>query len=185
VRGYADGGGVSGQVQGPGTDTSDSIVAFLSKNEFVVNARQAKKHKALLEAINNGTQGFAAGGQVMGTWKHTGMKLQKTVEAITKKNAKRSHFTGNTTAEYRASHAMAALIKSMRKSPMAAWMVRGGVGSAAPSVVQQHTSVNLYVAGSVRSDRDLESMIQAIILQRNLRNPTSGVNLPAGRAGAF
>jgi hypothetical protein len=186
VKGYADGGDLSsqsGDVIGGGSETSDSILALLSKNEFVVNAKQAKKHHALLEAINSGMAGFSSSGQVMGSFTHTGMKLQKTVEAITKKNAQRAHFTAGNTAEYHKSREIAAMLKSLRSSPMAAWMLRGGAGSAGPNVVAQHTSVNLYVGGSVRSDRDLEAMIQEIILQRNLRNPTSGTNLPAGRVG--
>ena len=42
-----------GNVHGPGTETSDSIPVRLSNHEFVVNAESAKKHKPLLEAINN------------------------------------------------------------------------------------------------------------------------------------
>lgn len=60
-RGYAFGG----RVFGSGTETSDSIPALLSKNEFVIRARQAKKHYKLLEAINNGTDfRYARGGRV-------------------------------------------------------------------------------------------------------------------------
>lgn len=47
---FADGGWVSG----PGTSRSDSVPARLSKGEFVVNAASAKKHAALLAAINTG-----------------------------------------------------------------------------------------------------------------------------------
>jgi hypothetical protein len=58
-RGYAHGG----LVDGPGTGTSDSVFApFLSKNEFVVNAKQTAKHLPLLKAINSGGLGMAAGG---------------------------------------------------------------------------------------------------------------------------
>lgn len=46
----ADGGWVSG----PGSSKSDSIPARLSNGEFVVKASAAKKHAALLEAINSG-----------------------------------------------------------------------------------------------------------------------------------
>ncbi|MDV6293309.1 phage tail tape measure protein [Rhodococcus aetherivorans] len=53
---YASGGRVSG----PGTGTSDSIPAWLSNGEFVVNARSARKAMPLLEWIN--APGFAAGG---------------------------------------------------------------------------------------------------------------------------
>ena len=50
-KGYANGG----MVEGPGTGTSDSVFApWLSKNEFVVNARRTRQHLPLLKAINDG-----------------------------------------------------------------------------------------------------------------------------------
>lgn len=56
-----------GPVRGPGTETSDSIPAWLSDGEFIVNAKQARKHRSLLEAINDNTiMAFAAGGEVGG-----------------------------------------------------------------------------------------------------------------------
>lgn len=42
-----------GFVNGPGTGTSDSILAALSSGEFVVNARATSKHLDLLNAINS------------------------------------------------------------------------------------------------------------------------------------
>lgn len=55
--GYADGGDfrAGGDVDGPGTETSDSIPARLSDGEFVVNAEAVKIPgvKELLEQINN------------------------------------------------------------------------------------------------------------------------------------
>lgn len=67
--GFARGGVVEaatgGSIRGAGTGTSDSIPALLSNGEYVVNAKQAAKNRALLEAINSGTIGkFAAGGLV-------------------------------------------------------------------------------------------------------------------------
>lgn len=62
----ADGGYISGA----GTGTSDSIPAWLSNGEYVINAAATSKHKALLESINagkfakGGPVGFASGGQV-------------------------------------------------------------------------------------------------------------------------
>ncbi|QIG68378.1 tail tape measure protein [Rhizobium phage RHph_Y3_56_1] len=59
--GLADGG----HVTGPGGPTSDSVPAMLSNGEYVVNAASTRKHKRLLDAINNGTIGhFAVGGVV-------------------------------------------------------------------------------------------------------------------------
>lgn len=59
--GLADGG----HVMGPGSGTSDSIPAWLSNGEFVVNAGATKKNRKLLEAINGGKAArFATGGLV-------------------------------------------------------------------------------------------------------------------------
>jgi hypothetical protein len=43
-----------GEIQGPGTGTSDSILARVSRGEFVVNAAQTDKFRPLLERINAG-----------------------------------------------------------------------------------------------------------------------------------
>lgn len=60
-RGYARGG----LVDGPGTETSDDVYApWLSKNEFVVNAKRTRQYLPLLKAINSG--GMADGGLVGG-----------------------------------------------------------------------------------------------------------------------
>lgn len=65
-RGLAEGG----LVDGPGTSTSDSIYApWVSKDEFVVNAKSTRKHLGLLMAINaDRVRGaaMAAGGMVSG-----------------------------------------------------------------------------------------------------------------------
>jgi SLT domain-containing protein len=57
LPGHAQGGIISG----PGTGTSDSILARLSAGEFVVNAAATSENRPLLEAINNR---FASGGFV-------------------------------------------------------------------------------------------------------------------------
>lgn len=58
---FADGG----HVAGAGTSRSDSIPAWLSNGEFVVNANATKKHRTMLEAINRGSVAkFADGGLV-------------------------------------------------------------------------------------------------------------------------
>ena len=56
------GGGFStgGPVSGPGSGTSDSILARVSDGEFVVNAAATAQHRGLLEHIN----GYAGGGLV-------------------------------------------------------------------------------------------------------------------------
>jgi hypothetical protein len=60
-----------GSVRGPGTETSDSILAWLSNNEFVVRARAVAKYGVgFLNAINEGKLdlsdliGFKMGGLV-------------------------------------------------------------------------------------------------------------------------
>jgi hypothetical protein len=64
-----------GRITGPGTSTSDSItgvdasgtpIVRVSRDEFVVNAAAYAKNKALVNAINDGTQGFAGGGPLGG-----------------------------------------------------------------------------------------------------------------------
>lgn len=57
--------GTGGLVSGPGTGTSDSILARLSDGEFVVNAEATREHLGLLRAINdNRFPGFQSGGPV-------------------------------------------------------------------------------------------------------------------------
>ncbi len=56
--GFADGG----PVVGPGTGRSDSIPAWLSNGEFVVNANATRRNRGVLEWMNAGR--FAAGGVV-------------------------------------------------------------------------------------------------------------------------
>lgn len=65
--GFKDGGVVQqfsngGAVWGAGTATSDSIPALLSNGEFVINAASTRRHRALLEAINQNR--YASGGAV-------------------------------------------------------------------------------------------------------------------------
>lgn len=64
VPGFAGGG----RIRGPGTGTSDSVLASVSDGEYIVRASQAARHAPLLEAINSGKLGnlpsFANGGFV-------------------------------------------------------------------------------------------------------------------------
>ena len=54
-----------GPIVGPGTGTSDSIIARVSNGEFVVKASAAAKYRAQLEAINNDrVPRFANGGPI-------------------------------------------------------------------------------------------------------------------------
>ncbi|PLR25062.1 hypothetical protein SGCZBJ_12560 [Caulobacter zeae] len=73
--GYLGGFAGGGLLQGPGTGTSDSILASngkgklarFSDGEFIVNAAATRKHRALLEAINSGRIGGFAGGGILGS----------------------------------------------------------------------------------------------------------------------
>lgn len=58
LQAFADGG----SVRGPGTGTSDSILARLSNGEFVVNAKATANYLPLLEEINSNR--YATGGLV-------------------------------------------------------------------------------------------------------------------------
>lgn len=59
-----------GMIRGPGTGTSDSILARLSNGEYVVNAKAAAMNRPLLESINSGRisslPAFSTGGMVGG-----------------------------------------------------------------------------------------------------------------------
>lgn len=50
-----------GHISGPGNGTSDSIPAWLSNGEFVVNAAATQQNRPLLEAINDGGRHSAGG----------------------------------------------------------------------------------------------------------------------------
>lgn len=77
AKGYASGGSPwansNGKLRGPGTSTSDSIFAWLSRDEFVMRARAVQRYGVgFMRAINSGTldlsriAGFAVGGLVGG-----------------------------------------------------------------------------------------------------------------------
>ena len=68
-----------GSVWGPGTGTSDSIPAYLSNGEFVVNAASTSKFRGILEAINNSPiRHFAEGGYAAGDYSALGGAEQLT-----------------------------------------------------------------------------------------------------------
>jgi hypothetical protein len=67
--GYAAGGAYSGQLPGPPSSVdnltgigADGRMFGLAGGEFIVNARQTAKHRAQLEDLNAGRNGFAEGG---------------------------------------------------------------------------------------------------------------------------
>ncbi|CAL8972899.1 hypothetical protein RHODGE_RHODGE_01035 [Rhodoplanes serenus] len=58
------GAATGGYITGPGSGTSDSLVARVSNGEYVVNAAATARHRPMLDAINFGVPRFAAGGLV-------------------------------------------------------------------------------------------------------------------------
>jgi TP901 family phage tail tape measure protein len=58
LPGFSNGGWVSG----PGSGTSDSILAWLSDGEYVVTADAARQYSGLLDGINSGNVGSLAAG---------------------------------------------------------------------------------------------------------------------------
>lgn len=73
-----------GQVSGPGTSRSDSILARLSNGEFVVNAQATSKNLDLLQRLNSGLPAFANGtpsavGKVVGQVNPAGGRQNMTV----------------------------------------------------------------------------------------------------------
>lgn len=55
-----------GPVVGPGSGTSDSIPTMVSNGEYIIRASQAARYRPLLDSINSGRGGYAAGGMVGG-----------------------------------------------------------------------------------------------------------------------
>jgi hypothetical protein len=59
-----------GLINGPGSGTSDSILARISNKEFIVNAAATERHRLLLENINVGRYrggGYAGGSSYSST----------------------------------------------------------------------------------------------------------------------
>lgn len=58
-----DGNAAGGQIVGPGTGTSDSILARVSNGEYIINAASTSRYLPLIEAINsNAMPAFSDGG---------------------------------------------------------------------------------------------------------------------------
>ena len=86
IPGFSTGGAISG----PGTGTSDSILARLSNGEYVINAASTRKYRPIIEAINNGDftlPAYADGGVVASDVLNGTSVVSK---AVASNNAKRS-----------------------------------------------------------------------------------------------
>lgn len=73
-----------GIVRGPGGETSDSIPAYLSDGEFVVNARSTRMFQPLLNSINTASSmpGFASGGLATKTVKRDDSGTERLAQVI-------------------------------------------------------------------------------------------------------
>jgi TP901 family phage tail tape measure protein len=80
-----------GWVKGRGTSTSDSIATWLSRGEFVVNARAASDYAPLLEAINSGKMG---GGFQVNMGGINGSTPQATAQAVVNALRAQSYLMG-------------------------------------------------------------------------------------------
>jgi len=181
IKHLAD-GGPSGLVSGPGTSTSDSILAALSTGEFVVNANATEKNTAALAALNSGMswmqaamvtgERFAKGGRFHPHGKQVNLPRPPTKAAL----AKLAHAKHR--PEELAALAAQSSLASMRSSALGAMRVAGlvGAGSGHGATVMHVTNVNVTVQGSIRSDRDIVDMVQQKLLQGR-----KAVGLQAGR----
>lgn len=81
VFGQGPGFAIGGLVRGPGTPTSDSIPAWLSTGEFVVNAEQTAKYLPVLKAINEGRVRDVSAGVTTGAATKPFVKLGEVTDA--------------------------------------------------------------------------------------------------------
>ncbi|NJP73738.1 hypothetical protein, partial [Streptomyces sp. C1-2] len=87
IRGYADGGDVvqlipfGGQVFGPGTETSDSVPAWLSRDEYVIRASAVRRYGVgLFDALN--AERFAGGGYAGGGFTYSANRAQLATSTV-------------------------------------------------------------------------------------------------------
>jgi trimeric autotransporter adhesin len=153
-RGYAAGG----LVDGPGTETSDDVYApWLSKNEFVVNAKQTAKHLPLLKAINSGGLGMEAGGMAGGGMASAGMDAGRGLA---------SGLSGATSLVLAAARAMAAVVETV---------VRQELQISSPSKVTQALAKDVgagFIQGLTGSREKIRSVAKD--LSNDIRTAFSG-----------
>jgi hypothetical protein len=65
-----------GLINGPGTGTSDSIMARVSNGEFVMNAKSTKQNLPLLTAMNNGNGVIMSDPKLTATLNMLGTKIE-------------------------------------------------------------------------------------------------------------
>lgn len=91
LKGYADGGSIAGEVlEGPGTKKSDSLLARLSRGEFVMRASAVDKYgPGFMKMVNEGRlriPGFAKGGSVRGEARQAIKPIKAATSGATEKS---------------------------------------------------------------------------------------------------
>lgn len=126
-----------GIVRGPGTGTSDSIVARISNKEFITNARSTQKYRPLLEAINEdrlptfakGMPSIAAP-RMPDLSRITNNNNNTTMNSAPIINVNVNGATGDKEIEARAFSGAQRAIMQWQKTPYFAQAVAGGVKQA-------------------------------------------------------
>ncbi|HDR9101138.1 TPA: phage tail tape measure protein [Burkholderia vietnamiensis] len=132
--GHADGG----YITGPGSGTSDSIMARLSNGEFVVNAAATSKYRGLLEAINGkqpvaAAPRFATGGYVGSSTPVSGssgnaMTVSIDARTTVEGGSSQGGSTGSAAElQKRITQAIRAVIQDERRQGGALWKMQNGI----------------------------------------------------------
>nr|WP_249172989.1 phage tail tape measure protein [Burkholderia vietnamiensis] len=132
--GHADGG----YITGPGSGTSDSIMARLSNGEFVVNAAATSKYRGLLEAINSkqpvaAAPRFATGGYVGSSTpvsgsSSNGMTVNIDARTTVEGGSSQGGSTGSAAElQKRITQAIRAVIQDERRQGGVLWKLQNGV----------------------------------------------------------
>lgn len=124
-----------GYVSGPGTGTSDSILAAISTGEYVVNARATAKHLDLLNAINSNSISRSSYGGSQGAVASNGTNLlvQVVHDGSTNVNVEQ---TDHNTIRIIAQHEAKAVVRSEAAGVVASDM--SNPNSRTSKAVQQH-----------------------------------------------
>lgn len=170
---------LGGYISGPGGPTSDSIPAWLSNGEFVTNARQTKKHRRLLEAINRGARGFASGGLA-----HNGTAVSSAIDAVGQVGSPRFQITDSSYQRVMAQiqHAYAVLAQQFGTSAAAGFrkQLAGMVALANRELSQLRVKISGSDLTSLRNALrgtvdDTKSAIGALIADLRASGASAGV----------
>jgi len=95
---FADGGQISttGKISGKGSDRSDSILAAVSNDEHIIKAKQARKYRKLLVAINEDKLPKFADGGIVGSSSIGSIIAVPTTSTIDEKKMPKANTSGKT-----------------------------------------------------------------------------------------